>query len=100
MLRGLQQKFGCLRVFCFTFIHQVPSPSSRLRVLREGPDNLLMWSHYAEQRKGGVLEFESKLFERAAFSHANLKEFGRSPSSSQAAHFKRASGGFRSPLPS
>jgi hypothetical protein len=33
----------------------------RILCLAERPDNLLMWSHYAQQHAGVVLEFETKL---------------------------------------
>jgi hypothetical protein len=42
----------------------------RILCFAERPDNLLMWSHYAEQHAGVVLEFETKLFEKSASSHA------------------------------
>ena len=42
----------------------------RILCFAERPDNLLMWSHYAEQHAGVVLEFETKLFEQSASSHA------------------------------
>jgi hypothetical protein len=42
----------------------------RILCLAERPDNLLMWSHYAEQHTGVVLEFETKLCEQSASTHA------------------------------
>jgi hypothetical protein len=42
----------------------------RVICFAERPDNLLMWSHYAEQHAGVVLEFETKLFEQSASSQA------------------------------
>ena len=42
----------------------------RILCFAERPDNLLMWSHYAEQHAGVVLEFETKLFEKSASSRA------------------------------
>jgi hypothetical protein len=42
----------------------------RILCLAERPDNLLMWSHYAQQHAGVVLEFETKLLEQSASSHA------------------------------
>jgi hypothetical protein len=41
----------------------------RILCLAEKPDNLLMWSHYAEQHAGVVLEFKTELLESTS-AHA------------------------------
>jgi Protein of unknown function (DUF2971) len=47
----------------------------RILCFAERPDKLLMWSHYAEQHAGVVLEFDTKLFEQSASSHAIKVEY-------------------------
>jgi hypothetical protein len=42
----------------------------RILCLAETPDNLLMWSHYAEQHAGVVLEFDTKVIEDSSSSQA------------------------------